>query len=190
MKKIKLGIACVAIMSLIFSSCSSEDVGSQKDLNSEKATISFGALLNDLVNNQSAIKQAVSEIPACSDEDVVYVEVILSNASGNVVGSPGDPFRIDLVAGQLFTEEVSELELEPGNYSLDYFVVYDGAGNATWVSPMAGSPLANFVNTPLPIAIDLRAGVKKYVDVPVLCFDDRMVNEYGYLFFDLVPGWL
>jgi hypothetical protein len=188
MKKIKLGIACVAIMSLIFSSCSSEDVGSQKDLNSEKATISFGALLNDLVNNQSAIKQAVSEIPACSDEDVVYVEVILSNASGNVVGSPGDPFRIDLVAGQLFTEEVSELELEPGNYSLDYFVVYDGAGNATWVSPMAGSPLANFVNTPLPIAIDLRAGVKKYVDVPVLCFDDRMVNEYGYLFFDLVPG--
>lgn len=178
----------MAIMSLIFSSCSSDDVGSQKDLNSEKATISFGALLNDLVNNQSATKQAVPEIPACSDEDVVYVEIVLSNASGNVVGSPGDPFRIDLVAGQLFTEEVPELELDPGDYSLDYFVVYDGNGNATWVTPMAGSPLANFVNTPLPIAIDLRAGVKKYVDVPVLCFDDRMVNEYGYLFFDLVPG--
>lgn len=183
-----MGIACVAIMSLVFTSCSSDDVGSKNDLNPEKATVSFGALLNDLVNDRSASKQAVSAIPACSDEDVVYVEIILSNGDGNVVGSPGDPFRIDLVAGELFTREVPELELVPGNYTLDYFVVYDGMDNATWVTPMAGSPLAGFVNSPLPIAIDLRAGVKKYVDVPVLCFDDRMVNEYGYLFFELVPG--
>lgn len=172
---------------MVFTSCSSDDVGSQNDLNPEKATVSFGALLNDLVNDRAASKQAVSEIPECSDAEVVYVEIILSNGDGNVVGSPGDPFRIDLVAGELFTEEAPELELDPGMYSLDYFVVYDGMDNATWVSPIAGSPLANFVNTPLPIAIDLRAGVKKYVDVPVLCFDDRMVNEYGYLFFDLVP---
>ncbi|HSI71261.1 MAG TPA: hypothetical protein VK941_13580, partial [Gillisia sp.] len=145
MKKIKLGIACMAIMSLIFTSCSSDEV--EKDLNPEKATVSFGALLNDLVSNRSATKQAVSEIPACSDADVVYVEIILSNGDGNVVGSAGDPFRIDLVAGQLFTEEAPELELDPGNYTLDYFVVYDGMGNATWVTPMAGSPLASFVDT-------------------------------------------
>ena len=35
------------------------------------------------------------------------------------------------------------------------------------------------------MAFNLGAGVKKYVDVDVLCFDDRMVNAYGYLFFDL-----
>uniref|UniRef100_UPI0025EF23FB hypothetical protein n=1 Tax=Methanohalobium sp. TaxID=2837493 RepID=UPI0025EF23FB len=39
----------------------------------------------------------------------------------------------------------------------------------------------------LPLNFDLRAGSKKYVDVEVLCFDDRDVNLYGYQFFDLVP---
>ncbi|MBZ9729929.1 DUF5602 domain-containing protein [Salegentibacter sp. JZCK2] len=186
MKKINFGIACVAMMLLILTSCSSDEAVSTGDLNQEKATVSFGAMLSDLVNNKS--KQAVTEIPACSDEDVVYVEIVLSNGSGNVVGSTEDPFRIDLVEGELFTKNVPELELDPGNYSLDYFVVYDGNNNAIWVTPMAGSPLADFVNTSLPIVIDLRAGVKKYVEVPVLCFDDRMVNEYGYLFFDLIPN--
>src|SRR5690606_14446181 len=41
---------------------------------------------------------------------------------------------------------------------------------------------------PLPLAIQLGAGTKKYVDVPVVCFDDRFVNEYGYLFFDIETG--
>ncbi|MFO7720218.1 MAG: vanadium-dependent haloperoxidase [Gillisia sp.] len=38
------------------------------------------------------------------------------------------------------------------------------------------------------MAIELNAGVKKYVQVSVLCFDNRFVNEYGYLFFDLNPN--
>lgn len=184
MEKIKLGIAFGAIMSMILVSCSYEDP--QKNLGAEKAVITFEAVFNDLMN-KSTTKQAQAEIPVCSDEQVVYVEIILSDETGNVIGSPGNPFRIDLVAGELFTEESPELELDPGNYTLDYFVVYDGMDNVTWVTPMAGSPLANFVDTSLPIAIDLRAGVKKYVDVPVLCFEDRLVNEYGYLFFELVP---
>lgn len=45
--------------------------------------------------------------------------------------------------------------------------------------------MADFVDNPLPLDISLGVGVKKYVDVSVLCFDDRLVNEYGYLFFEL-----
>ncbi|MCM4160272.1 hypothetical protein FHG64_04190 [Antarcticibacterium flavum] len=102
-----------------------------------------------------------------------------------VVGTSADPYRVDLVAGQLFTEEDEALELDPGNYTLDHFSVYNADGDLIWLSPRTGSALGEFVTNPLPLAIDLRAGVKKYVDVPVLCFDDRDVNEYGYLFFEL-----
>src|SRR5690606_16231379 len=48
-----------------------------------------------------------------------------------------------------------------------------------------GGALAAFVNNSLPLNIDLGAGVKKYVDVSVLCYDNRDVNEYGYQFFEL-----
>lgn len=185
MKKIKFLVASLAMVSLILTSCSRDEVSSQ---DSEKAVLSFGAILNDLGTNRSVLKQAIDEIPECSDAAADYVEIILSRGGANVVGSEANPFRIDLVSGQIFTEEVPELELEPGNYSLEYFAVYDAMDNPIWVAPISGSPMANFIDTPLPLAIDLRAGVKKYVDVSVLCFDDRIVNAYGYLFFELMPG--
>src|SRR5690606_33613645 len=73
--------------------------------------------------------------------------------------------------------------------TLEYFAVYNGhpdeGGTVIWVAPRTGGELADFVDNPLPSTFNVGAGVKKYVDVEVLCFDDRMVNEYGYLFFDL-----
>lgn len=185
MKNFKFLVASLALVSMIFASCSRDEVSSPE---SENAVLSFGALLNDLGNSRAALKQAVEEIPECSDASADYVEIILSRDDVNVVGSQENPFRIDLVTGQIFTEDVPELELEPGTYSLEYFAVFDAMDNPIWVAPMAGSSFANLVDTPLPLTIDLMAGVKKYVDVSVLCFDDRMVNSYGYLFFDLVPG--
>ena len=43
------------------------------------------------------------------------------------------------------------------------------------------------VENPLPFSWDLRAGSKTYTDVDVLCFEDRLVNLYGYQFFDITP---
>lgn len=103
----------------------------------------------------------------------------------DVVGTSENPYRVNLVAGELFTEEDAELELDPGNYTLDHFSVYNSDDELIWLAPRTGSALGSFVTNALPLDIDLRAGVKKYVDVPVLCYDDRDVNEYGYLFFEL-----
>lgn len=186
MKNFKLFATAMAMFTLILTSCSEDREGIAPG--DDKATLSFSALLNDLEDKNSGLKQTTSQIPACSDASVAYVEIILSHNGTPIVGAQGNPFRLDLVTGQLFTVEVPELELEPGQYSLDYFVVYDAMGTATWVAPVAGSDLAGFVDTPLPLAINLGAGVKKYIDVPVLCFDDRMVNAYGYMFFDLIPS--
>ena len=174
----------IALFAMLFTSCSKEDNTLMND-DSEKATLSFGAVLEDLASKSTA-KQSESEapdLPECSDADPAYVEIVLSRDGAAVVGSTEDPFRIDLVDGQIFTEEVPELELEPDTYTLDHFMVFSAGGDLLWVAPKGGV-LADFLDITLPITIELGAGVKKYVDVPVLCYDNRDVREYGYLFFD------
>lgn len=195
MKTLKLCMAVVASCSLLLTSCSKEE--SEAPI-SEKASLSFGTLLNDLANNKAAVKQALSDIPACSDATPAFVEVVLSGPEN--VGSMADPLVVSVnpnpgnydgdPEAEFFTDEAAELELEPGDYTLEFFAVYDGdpaneASNLIWIAPTSDGSLASFVDDPLPLDISLGAGVKKYVDVEVLCFDDRMVNEYGYLFFDL-----
>ncbi|UJH91268.1 thrombospondin type 3 repeat-containing protein [Antarcticibacterium sp. 1MA-6-2] len=151
----------------------------------EKATVSFGAIVNDLVTNRAASKQSMGDLPDCSDDTPAYVRIVLMQGDEEVVGTSTSPHRVDLVAGEIFTVEDAELELEPGNYTLEHFSVYNSDDEVIWLAPRTGSDLGAYVNATLPIAIDLRAGVKKYVDVPVLCFDNREVNQYGYLFFEL-----
>ncbi len=181
MKNLKLCIASLVVFTMIFTSCSKDEP--QID-SSEKATLSFGAIVNDLMN-KTGTKQALGEIPACSDDTPAYVHIVLMQGDDEIVGTEDEPYRVDLVAGQLFTEEDSALKLDPGTYSLAHFSVYNDAGDLIWLAPRFGSELAEFVDGALPISINLGAGVKKYVEVPVLCFDDREVNEYGYLFFEL-----
>lgn len=190
MKKLNNYWAMVAILALVFTSCSKDQNELSED--SEKATLSFGTLLNDMVANRSALKQSVSDIPGCSDAAPAYVEIVLSGTSS--VGSMEDPVIVEVNPNpgdfdndgvdEYFTMESGDLELEPGNYSLDYFAVYDSSNNPIWIAPGEGT-LSQFVDNPLPLDISLGAGVKKYVDVEVLCYDERLVNEYGYLFFDI-----
>ncbi|UJH90573.1 hypothetical protein LZ575_17560 [Antarcticibacterium sp. 1MA-6-2] len=184
MKTFSLFLAYLSVFTLIFTSCSKDESGS---INSdpEKATVSFGAIVNDLVTNSAASKQSMGDLPDCSDDTPAYVRIVLMQGDEEVVGTSTSPHRVDLVAGEIFTVEDAELELEPGNYTLEHFSVYNSDDEVIWLAPRAGSNLGAYVNTTLPIAIDLRAGVKKYVDVPVLCFDNREVNQYGYLFFEL-----
>lgn len=154
-----------------------------KETGQETATLSFGPVLEDLVSRGSS-KQALSDFPECTDDDPSYIMIILSQDGTDVVGTDGTPFRVDLAPNQDFTVEVPELELTPGDYSLDYFAVYNSAGDLIWLAPNGGI-FSSYFNDPLPMAIDLNAGVKKYVEVSVMCFDNRFVNEYGYLFFEL-----
>ncbi len=187
MKQFKLNLAFLAMFAMIFTSCSKEETALNDDTN--LATLSFGAILDNLDANRAATKGHVGfldGVPDCSAESPAYVEIIVSIDGNNVVGDDGDAYRVDLVNGQMFTKEDSALQLTPGNYSLDYFAVFSASGQMIWIAPMGGGDnLSNFVDTPLPMAIDLRAGVKKYVEVDVLCYDDRFVNEYGYLFFEI-----
>lgn len=182
MKKFSNYLCFIAVFAMLFTSCSKDEQDVQNA--SEKAILSFGAIVNDLAAKATTKQTSTGDLPECSDADPAYVEIVLSQGGTPVVGTTADPYRVDLVAGEVFTKEAPELELEPGSYRLDHFMVYDASGNLIWVAPKGGA-LGEFVENPLPLNINLGAGVKKYVDVPVICYDNRDVKEYGYLFFEL-----
>ncbi|NJX16907.1 hypothetical protein, partial [Tamlana crocina] len=181
MKNFKNYFAFLAVFAMVFTSCS-KDESTADTTSTEKATLSFGAIVADLAANSTNKQSDVSDLPECSDAAPSYVEIVLMQGDEYIIGEEA-PYRVDLAAGQVFTEEDASLELEPGQYTLEHFAVYDAAGNLTWIAPKGGV-LQEFVDVSLPLSIDLGAGVKKYVDVSVLCYDDRDVNEYGYQFFE------
>lgn len=181
MKNFKKYLSLVAVFGLLFTSCT-KDEGVVPDQDKEKISLNFGAILNDLANTNK--QTAIEDLPECSGEDPVFVEITLMNGEEVVVGGD-DPFRIDLVDGQVFTEDVPELELLPDTYTLTHFSVHNEAGDVIWLAPREGGILGDLVEMTLPMDIELGAGVKNYVDVPVLCYDDRDVIQYGYQFFEL-----
>ena len=181
MKNFKNYLAGLAVFALLFSSCTKDETGG--DSTTEKATLSFGAIVANLADQSTNKQSNIGDMPECDDDATPsYVEIVLMEGDEYVVGE-NEPYRVDLVANQVFTEEDPALELEPGTYTLEHFAVYDDDDNLIWLAPKGGV-LANFVDAPLPLSINLGAGVKKYVDVSVLCYDDRDVNAYGYLFFE------
>ncbi len=183
MKNFRIYLGFIAVFALLFTSCSKDEATGESS--SDKATLSFGAMVQDLAAKASTKQSTLDDLPDCSNDAPAYVEIVLMQGGNDVVGSTEDPYRVDLVAGELFTEEDAALELTPGNYVLDHFAVYNADGGLIWIAPRTGGALADWVENPLPMDISLGAGVKKYVDVPVLCFDNRDVNEYGYTFFEL-----
>ena len=180
MKRIQFFLVCVTACALITTSCSKDE----NVLNDpETGILSFGPVLNDVLTGATS-KQALEDLPECTDDAPSYVMIILSRDGSNIVGTEAAPFRVDLTPNEDFTVEVPELELPPGQYSLEYFAVHNAGGDLIWVAP-GGGIFSGFLDDPLPVVIDLGAGVKKYVEVDVVCFDNRFVNEYGYLFFEL-----
>lgn len=194
MKRSKLLPGLVMGTLLLFFSCSKDEDPITRQ--SGEASLFFNALFNNLISSQNA-KQAV-EYPECATAKPAFVDVILSREGVEVVGTSEEPLRIPLNPNptdldndgivDYFTKEHSALQLTPGTYQLEYFTVLEENGSVIWIAPIddgTSGGIDELVDDPLPMALKLGAGVKKYVDVGVVCFDDRIVNEYGYLFYDL-----
>lgn len=195
MKKTKLLSGIFLALTILFSSCTKEDEPLKTEDN--KAYLSFHTLLNDLTHKQQS-KQMISDIPECAEGTPAFVEIVLTLGDVYVAGSESTPLRLDLSPNapdtngdgmpDYFTEESATLELIPEIYTLEYFTVLDEDENVLWIAPMDDNQpggIDDMVMHSLPLDIDLGAGVKKYQNVEVVCFDDRNVNQYGYLFYDL-----
>lgn len=182
-------VGLLSLVLMLFSCSNDKEI--LDETGHEKTAISFAAVLNDLIPGREALKQQMGNIPECSDEAPAFVEVIVTQAGEPVAGTYLQPLRLTVgqdSQGNYITGESAELELEQGIYSLEYFRVLDENLQVIWIAPREEAGEVNFaglVDSPLPLEIDLRSGTKKYINVDVLCFDDRLVTYYGYLFFEL-----
>lgn len=192
-------MSVLAIFALLLTSCSKEETSSPgNDPNIESVDLTFGALLNDLSNRaMSQSKSHFDQVPTCSDAEPAVARI------GFSYGGNSYETDVDILSDEdgYFTAYSEDLKIPvPNNgsveVSLDSFMVYDGdpdgGGNLIWIAPIESEEgqFDGYVDSALPFSFDVQDGTKPYIDVEVLCFDRRMVNEYGYPFFDLVPGVL
>ena len=187
MKNFQSVLMWVFLSATLFSACS-KDENEAPELSQSQELIDLSLNINVLgLENNPTSRQQENELPDCVETTPYYIEIVIKQGDRDVVGSADVPFRIDLAPGQMFTKYVPEMAMPAGLYFLDHCAVYDEAGTLMCLAPKAGSPLGAMSDAPMPMSINLRAGSKPFPDVPVLCFDNREVNEYGYVFFDIEP---
>ncbi|MDX1544318.1 MAG: hypothetical protein R3214_10265, partial [Christiangramia sp.] len=196
MKIINRYLAYVAILALLFTSCSKDEATSPVDDPSvQSVDLTFGAMLNDLSNRAMAQNKGhFDQIPDCSDNEPAIARIGFSYG--------GNSYETDVAIlsdeSGYFTDYSEDFKIPvPNNGSveitLNSFMVYDGDpdgdGELIWIAPIESEEgeFDGYVDTALPFSFEVEDGTKPYIDVEVLCFDRRMVNEYGYVFFDILP---
>ncbi|WP_372920001.1 hypothetical protein, partial [Salegentibacter sp.] len=140
MKNFNKYMGAIAIIAMLFTSCSKEETDVLQD--DAKATLSFSTVLNDLVNDSK--QQADLGIPICTDDEPAYVHVVLTGEEN--VGTTEDPLMINVNPTPIqedgedvwFTQESADLELIPGDYVLTYFAVYNADDERIWLAPTSG----------------------------------------------------
>ena len=195
MKTFNYYLSLVAVCALLLTSCSKEekpDVGNT--VPNDVAVLSLGPVLNDMIN-KAASKQAASDIPACSEDAPAYAQISLTYGDSNTAVD----VVVDILSDEngLFTayDEALEIPIPAGattvSVTLNSFLVWNDSGGSPgdviWASPLASSDFGSMVEQALPRTWELRAGSKTYINVDVICFDERQVNLYGYQFFDIHP---
>lgn len=201
MKKFKISMGILAIFALLFTSCSKEEGSSPgDDPNVQSVDLTFGAALNDLVNRAAQVnKDHFSDIPDCSDTEPDYVELEIEY-DGQADATTG-VITIEILSdGTDYFTDYSELlkipvaDGESVAVTLNSFKVFNSAEELIWIAPFEAEDeqglFDGYVDNALPLIFQVQDGTKPYINVEVLCYDNRMVNEYGYPFFDLVTGKL
>ncbi|APS39276.1 hypothetical protein [Salegentibacter sp. T436] len=200
MKNFKVYLAYVALLAMVMTSCSKEDNPDSPDgpAGEEMVALSFTGMLSDFTRKVDS-KQAVdAPVEGCfENSDPEYVRVGVKDdlgdwVSGGYIDIPVIPVSVDSDgdgADNYLTFEAEDLELEQGDYTLEYFAVYNDNNDLIFMAPRSDNQYGpanfyNFVESPLPQQFTLNVGTKHYQEVEVLCYDEQDVQEYGYLFFD------
>lgn len=190
MKTIKNYFSFLFVLSLLLTSCS-KDEAVQDVSSDEVAVLTFGSVLNAMVNKAAAKQAENGDLPACSDDEPAYAQISLTYGDADVVVNATVPINWD---DEGYFTTYSDLLAIPVPSDEDWvtvdlrsFEVFSADDVLIWKAPFDGSEFAGFVDDALPMTFDLRAGSKNYVDVEVLCFNERDVNKYGYQFFNIMP---
>lgn len=194
MKKLNIYLVLFVASALCLTGCSNDEKSSIQDpTESGFVDLSFGASLNDLVNRAMEVnKDHFNQVPTCSDAEPAVARIEF--AYGGSTYSADVEIKYDGTAYFTDYSEALKIPVSDGGVTvvtLNEFTVYDGdpddGGNIIWIAPISSTEgqFDGYVDNPLPFDIEVRDGTKPYIDVEVLCYDRRMANEYGYVFFDL-----
>ncbi len=116
----------------------------------------------------------------CTTEGATYA-VIKINGIEQTVNLIRDEY------GAVYTESIKLPASADGatTYSLDSFILYNDEGDEVLAIPMIGSDYAKYVTNPLPMDFDVDAFYKNEVPIQVLCFDETVINQFGFSWFSL-----
>lgn len=180
---------------IVLSGCSKEDDSLPPP--NDKSYLSFNILLNDVAGKMPH-KQMQPQVPECPIGIPAFVDIVLRMGEIYVAGNELAPLRMELSPGSRdanddgipdpVIKESAPLELAEGTYTLEYFTVLDVEENVLWIAPVSekrSGSLDHLVSQALPFDINIGAGITKFQDVEVICFDDRNLNDYGYVFYEL-----
>ncbi|MGB7787058.1 MAG: hypothetical protein WBL27_13230 [Salinimicrobium sp.] len=189
MKKTTLLSAIVVTITILFFSCNKEE--DSLIVENKKTSLSFHIINDHSIKQKGKQSNSNVRIPA-------FADLILKQGDIYVAGSETTPFRLNINpvasdsngdgATHYSTEESAILKLFPGIYTLEYCTVLDQDENVMWIAPINDflpGGIDDLVEHSLPMDISLGSGAYQYQDVEVVFFDDRDVNQYGYLFYNL-----
>jgi len=201
-------LTIVFISAIFLTACTKEDTEDASNQQANKGSLSFGSFIGNLITKEKSdfFKSYKLGIPDCKNEAPLYIRAALKNSKGSwVTGINGGDHFIEIKVNSSgidtdkdgypdswFTQDADQIILPVDHYTLEYFAVLDSKGpdaNILYITPRkyedyGTTAFQNFVNAPLPIDINIREGVKHYVPVEVLCYDQRFAFAYGYLFFN------
>jgi hypothetical protein len=167
MKKIVLSICSLVVLSLLYISCSKDDIKPNK----KEGTVEFGFSLK-APSHSGTQKSSMKTLAA----EPAAVVVSIKKANGN---SAYTMQKVDLynMNGYYISKPLSFL---PGSYTVDQFFVVDATGNVMYATPLQGSPKAYLVSEPLPISFTVSKDAVTKIVPEVLSTVDSTPEDFGY----------
>ncbi|HAA15396.1 MAG TPA: hypothetical protein DCE41_28340 [Cytophagales bacterium] len=132
-----------------------------------RLSFSLGGLVESVTG-----RQAETAVPAS-------ILITVKDGQGNLVYSQ-EKLNIYPLGDGYITNPVN---LEPGDYTLEEFLVLDSAEAVVYLTPIQGSQFADLIPEPLPVAFSVTADLTTEVTVDVLPADLGDAAKFGYATF-------
>jgi hypothetical protein len=133
------------------------------------------------------LKSTDAAIP-CKTNVPDFAWVQIRNSLGIVQDYYPALFTLD---GKLYTQAI---KFPLGTYWIQEFVLYDdvdgvvgiaGSDVVVFGTPHVGGQYAEFVATPLEFSFTVEAFKKAQIEIEVLCFQDHLYTEFGFIWFHI-----
>jgi hypothetical protein len=163
-KSIFLNLFIYLILSICIISCKQPN-----EVAPQFGQLKFG--INKIVNKGGRVNDTSSP---------TSILLNITDASGNAIETD-KKLPLYLFGNSYISESI---QLKPNDYKITKFLVIDANNNIIYASPLVGSPQANYVNTPLPLAFSISENGSTQISPQVLAINkDTTPESLGYVSF-------